>query len=59
MTTAFLLFANLWLFARLVVLFRDNAVEGRVWVLKSCVELLALAVLYSFGAAWLLARWWC
>ena len=44
MTTAFLAFANLWLLARLVALFRDDAVEGRVWRLKTGFELIALAV---------------
>lgn len=53
MNPAFLAFANLWLLARLVALFRDDAVEGRVWRLKTGFELIALAVLYPCSWIWL------
>jgi hypothetical protein len=49
MTSAFLVFANLWLLTRLVCLFRDEAARGPVWTLKTVVELTALAVLYPMG----------
>lgn len=55
MSSAFLVFANVWLVTRLVALFRDDAVEGRVWLLKAGFELIALAVLYPFGPVWLAA----
>jgi hypothetical protein len=53
MSPAFLVFANLWLLARLVCLFRDEASPGRLWLGKTTVELTALLVLYADG--W--ARW--
>jgi hypothetical protein len=53
MTPAFLAFANLWLLARLVALFRDDAVEGQVWRAKAGFELIALTVLYPCSVAWL------
>ena len=53
MTPAFLAFANLWLFARLVCLFRDEAAKVRTWLGKTAVELAALAVLYPCGWVWL------
>jgi hypothetical protein len=53
MNPAFLVFANIWLATRLVALFRDDAVEGRVWLIKTAVEIIALLVLYPCGAAWL------
>jgi hypothetical protein len=53
MNPAFLAFANFWLLARLVALFRDDAVEGRVWRLKTGLELIALTVLYPCGWIWL------
>ncbi len=55
MSTVFLVFANLWLATRLVILFRDHAVEGRMWLLKSVIELGALGVLYPFSATWVVA----
>ncbi|SDR65268.1 hypothetical protein [Opitutus sp. GAS368] len=51
----FLVFANLWLLTRLVSLFRDDAVDGRVWRIKAGIELIALAVLYPCGGVWLAA----
>jgi hypothetical protein len=55
MNPAFLVFANLWLLARLVALFRDDAVEGRVWRLKTGFELIALTLFYPCGWVWLVA----
>lgn len=55
MNPEFLVFANLWLLTRLVSLFRDDAVDGRVWRIKAGVELIALGVLYPCGAVWLAA----
>lgn len=55
MNPAFLVFANIWLLTRLVALFRDDAVEGRVWLIKTGVELLALALLFPFGTIWFAA----
>jgi hypothetical protein len=49
MTTEFLVLANVWLFTRLVCLFRDDASGGRVWLIKTGIELIALAVLYPRG----------
>lgn len=53
MNPAFLAFANVWLLTRLVCLFRDDASAARVWRLKAGIELVALGVLFSCGAAWL------
>lgn len=55
MNPAFLAFANVWLLARLVALFRDDAVEARVWRIKAGFELIALTVLYPCGLVWLVA----
>lgn len=52
MNPAFLVFANIWLVTRLVALFRDDAVKGRVWLIKTGVELIALTVLYPCGVVW-------
>ncbi len=52
MTSAFLVFANLWLLARLVCLFRDEASPGRLWFGKTMVELAALLILYGSSLAW-------
>lgn len=52
MTSAFLVFANLWLLTRLVCLFRDEATSGRRWLVKTAVELGGLCLLYGVGPAW-------
>lgn len=52
MTSAFLVFANLWLLTRLVCLFRDEASSGRLWLAKTAVELGVLILLYGGGPAW-------
>ena len=52
MTSAFLVFANLWLLTRLVCLFRDEATRGRLWLGKTAIELGALFALYRGGLAW-------
>lgn len=53
MNAAFLIFANFWLLARLVCLFRDEATGSRSWQAKTMVELLVLGTLYAFSSAWL------
>lgn len=55
MSPAFLAFANLLLLTRLVSLFRDDAASGRVWLIKTGVELVGLMVLYPAGPVWLAA----
>lgn len=52
MTTEFLVLANAWLFTRLLCLFRDDASSGRVWRIKTGIELIAVAVLYQGGWTW-------
>lgn len=52
MSSAFLVFANLWLLARLVCLFRDEASPGRLWLGKTLVEVAVLLALYRGGVAW-------
>lgn len=52
MTTEFLALANVWLFTRLVCLFRDEVSSGRAWRIKTGIELLALTVLYPCGRTW-------
>jgi hypothetical protein len=52
MTTEFLVLANVWLFTRLVCLFRDEPSSGRAWRIKAGIELIALAVLYPVGRTW-------
>lgn len=52
MTTEFLVLANVWLFTRLVCLFRDESASGRAWRIKTGLELIVLAVLYPAGPAW-------
>jgi hypothetical protein len=53
MTTLFLLLANVFLLTRLFSLFRDDPVPGRTWVIKTLVELAALAAFYQFSPIWL------
>jgi len=55
MTSEFLVFANVTLFARLLSLFKDDAANGRVWAGKTGFELLALAALYETGRTWIAA----
>ena len=42
MNTAFLFFANTVLLARLFVLFKDDAVAGRPWLIKTVIEVAVL-----------------
>lgn len=55
MSLEFLVFANLILLLRGWSLFRDDAANGRVWRVKTGLELIGLAVLYPFGRVWLAA----
>jgi len=50
MNPAFLIFANTVLLTRLFVLFKDDVVTARPWVIKTAVELAALLALYQFSA---------
>ncbi|MEO6994190.1 MAG: hypothetical protein ABI273_11200, partial [Lacunisphaera sp.] len=52
MNTAFLCFANTVLLARLFVLFKDDAVAGRPWLIKAIVELAVLGFFYPLSLAW-------
>ncbi|HEY4247909.1 MAG TPA: hypothetical protein VGM64_13735 [Lacunisphaera sp.] len=52
MNTAFLFFANTVLLARLFVLFKDDAVDGRPWLIKALVELGVLAFFYPLSPVW-------
>ncbi|MEO6992191.1 MAG: hypothetical protein ABI273_01060 [Lacunisphaera sp.] len=52
MNTAFLCFANTVLLARLFVLFKDDAVAGRPWLIKAIVELAVLGFFYPLSPAW-------
>ena len=49
MNPAFLIFANTVLLTRLFVLFKDDVVAARPWVLKTVVELVALCSLYELS----------
>src|SRR5689334_6337955 len=49
MNPAFLLFANTVLLTRLFVLFKDDVVAARPWVIKTVVELAALFSFYEFS----------
>lgn len=55
MSLEFLAFANLTLLLRGWSLFRDDAASGRVWRIKTGLELIGLAALYPFGRVWLAA----
>jgi hypothetical protein len=55
MNTAFLFFANTVLLARLFVLFRDDAVDGRPWLIKAIVEVAVLGFFYNVSPAWFAA----
>lgn len=52
MNTAFLFFANTVLLARLFVLFKDDAVAGRPWLIKTIVEVTVLAFFYRLSPGW-------
>jgi hypothetical protein len=52
MSPSFLVFANLWLLGRLIVFFRDDAVNRTAWMVKAAAELAALFVLFPMGPAW-------
>lgn len=49
MNPAFLVFANVVLFARLFFLFKDDAVAGKPWFFKTLVELMLLFSLYDIS----------
>ena len=49
MNPAFLIFANTVLLTRLFVLFKDDGVTARPWVLKTVVELAVLLGFYQFS----------
>lgn len=49
MNPAFLIFANTVLLTRLFVLFKDDVVAVRPWVIKTVVELAVLLSLYEFS----------
>lgn len=53
MTAEYLVLANVWLFTRLVCLFRDDASGGRAWGIKTGIELAVLALFYRGGWAWM------
>jgi len=53
MNPAFLFFANCVLLARLFVLFRDDAISGRVWLIKTIVELGLFGLFYEFSPTWI------
>jgi hypothetical protein len=53
MTTEFLVFANVWLFARFICLFRDTAATGRAWRNQALAELAIALVLFPTGAWWI------
>jgi hypothetical protein len=53
MNPAFLIFANTVLLARLFILFKDDAVARRPWLLKTMVELVVLLSLYDISMSWL------
>jgi len=55
MNPAFLVFANVVLLARLFVLFKDDASTGRSWLIKTAVEVAALAAFYPCSIGWLVA----
>jgi hypothetical protein len=55
MSLEFLAFANLTLLVRGWSLFRDDAASGRVWRVKTGLEIIGLAVLYPFSRVWLAA----
>lgn len=52
MNAEFLILANVVLLTRLVCLLKDDAPTGAAWLGKAAVELLVLAALYRFSAAW-------
>jgi hypothetical protein len=52
MSPAFLALANLCLLTRLLSLFRDDVAGGKVWRLKTLVEVGAASVLFPIGTAW-------
>ena len=60
MNPAFLIFANAVLFARLFVLFKDDAIQRRPWLIKTLVELAVLLSLSMFSPApgWARRSWW-
>ncbi len=47
MNSAFLVFANVVLLARLFVLFKDDTLAGRPWIFKTGAELAALFLLFA------------
>lgn len=49
MNPAFLVFANVVLITRLVVLFKDDAVEAKPWVFKTIAELAFLVLFFDFS----------
>ena len=53
MNPAFLLFANLVLLGRLLVLFRDDAPAGRPWYYKTLIELAGLLAFFAASPGWI------
>jgi len=52
MNPAFLALANLCLLTRLLCLFRDDVANGKVWRIKTLVEVGVACVLFPIGTVW-------